>query len=45
MLNVNLTQASQNELQQDHSQHVPDLLVIGTQETFPEKTEWEVCEI
>ena len=23
-------------------QHVPDLLVIGTQETFPEKTEWEV---
>ena len=22
--------------------YVPDLLVIGTQETFPEKTEWEV---
>ena len=22
--------------------YVPDLLVVGTQETFPEKTEWEV---
>ena len=23
-------------------QYVPDLLVVGTQEVFPEKTEWEV---
>ena len=23
-------------------QYVPDVLVVGTQETFPEKTEWEV---
>jgi hypothetical protein len=22
--------------------YVPDILVIATQETFPEKTEWEV---
>ena len=26
----------------DNIKYVPDLLVIGTQETFPEKAEWEV---
>ena len=26
----------------DNVKYVPDLLVIGTQETFPEKTEWEI---